>query len=102
MRRPAVVYVTNLVLGVLFMLPFLWTVSPPLKSPTVIFEFPPRLIPAAPQPLNFVEIFQAPYRFGLWTANLVTVALLATAGTVATASLVAYGFARFDFRFKNV
>jgi multiple sugar transport system permease protein len=87
---------------VLFMLPFLWTVSSALKSPTEIFEFPPRLIPAMPQPYNFVEIFQAPYRFGLWTWNSIAVALLATAGTVATASLVAYGFARFEFRFKNL
>lgn len=102
LRRPTIVYLTNLVLGVLFMLPFLWTVSSALKSPTEIFEFPPRIIPAMPQPYNFVEIFQAPYRFGLWTWNSIAVALLATAGTVATASLVAYGFARFEFRLKNV
>ena len=100
-RRPAVVYATNLVLGILFMLPFLWTLSSALKSESEIFDFPPRLIPAVPQPHNFVEIFQAPFRFSLWTFNSLTVALLATLGTVATASLVAYGFARFDFRLKN-
>jgi multiple sugar transport system permease protein len=100
-RRPIVVYLTNLVLGTLFMLPFLWTLSSALKSDGEIFDFPPRLIPAVPQPYNFVEIFQAPFRFSLWTFNSISVALLATAGTVLTASLVAYGFARFDFRFKN-
>src|SRR5206468_11082400 len=98
-RHAAVVYLTNLILGILFMLPFLWTLSSALKSDGEIFEFPPRLIPATPQPYNFVEIFQTPYRFGLWTTNSIVVALLASAGTVATASLVAYGFARFDFRF---
>jgi multiple sugar transport system permease protein len=101
-RRTAIVYAVNLALGILFMLPFAWTLATSLKKPQEMFDFPPKLLPAVPQFYNFVEIFYPPYRFSLWTYNSVLVALLATAGTVVTASLVAYGFARFDFRGKNV
>jgi multiple sugar transport system permease protein len=99
--RVCLIYATSVVLGVLFILPFAWTLASALKTPSEMFSFPPVLLPEDPQFLNFVEIFQAPYRFSTWTFNSGSVALLATLGTVATASLVAYGFARFDFRFKN-
>lgn len=99
--RPIVIYLVNLALGTLFILPFLWTLASALKDPSEMFSFPPVLIPADPQFYNFVEIFMAPYRFWGWSVNSLTVALLAMVGTVVTASLVAYGFARFEFRFKN-
>jgi multiple sugar transport system permease protein len=101
MRHSAIVYLVNLVIGTLFMLPFFWTLGSGLKTPQEMFDFPPVLWPSVPQFTNFLEIFQAPYRFATWTYNSVFVALLATAGTVITASLVAYGFARFEFRGKN-
>lgn len=100
-RRTAIVYAANVVLGAVFMLPFLWTLGSALKTPSEMFSFPPVLLPESPQFYNFVEIFLEPYRFAAWTFNSAKVAILATLGTVLTASLVAYGFARFEFRFKN-
>jgi multiple sugar transport system permease protein len=101
-RRILIVLAVNCVLGFIFMLPFLWTVSSSLKTASDLFTFPPALLPSVPQPYNYVRIFVAPYRFLGWSMNSAYVALLATFGTVLTASLVAYGFARFEFRFKNL
>jgi multiple sugar transport system permease protein len=100
-RRSAIVYLANVAIGTVFMLPFLWTLASALKTPSEMFSFPPVLVPTDLQFYNFVEIFQAPYRFSTWTFNSARVALLATLGTVLTASLVAYGFARFQFRLRN-
>jgi len=100
--RVALIYATSITLGCLFMLPFIWTVLSSLKSPWEMFAFPPVLLPAQPQFLNYMTIVQEPYRFLAWSWNSLKVAVAASLGTVVTGSLVAYGFARFDFRFKNV
>jgi multiple sugar transport system permease protein len=98
--RAVVLYALSIALGVLFMAPFAWTLASAFKSPFEMFAFPPLLLPEQPRPENFVEIFRD-YPFLTWFRNTLLVVLLATAGTVVTASLVAYGFARFDFRFKG-
>ena len=99
--RQGLLYAVCLVLSVVFMFPFFWTLSSSLKAPWEVFSFPPTLFPAVPQFSNYAEIF-VDYPFLTWTKNTFFVVVLATTGTVLTASLVAYGFARFDFRFKNV
>jgi multiple sugar transport system permease protein len=88
-------------LGFLFMLPFLWTVLSSLKSPWEMYAFPPIIIPQQLMFGNYVEVFTQ-YAFPTWIKNTVLVVILATVGATASSSLVAYGFARFDFRLKNV
>ena len=99
--RIAVLYTLSTVLGVLFLAPFLWTVASSLKQPWEMYAFPPVLLPQVPQFRNYVEIF-TDYPFLTWFKNSMIVVILATTGSVLSSSLVAYGFARFDFRFRNV
>jgi multiple sugar transport system permease protein len=99
--RMAILYVVTTALAVAFIFPLFWAVMSALKIPQEMYAYPPVLIPAHPRPYNFVEAF-TDFPFALWYLNTLEVVLLATLGTVATSCLVAYGFARFDFRFKNV
>jgi multiple sugar transport system permease protein len=98
--RLAVLYSLTTVLAVIFIFPLCWAVLSALKLPDEMYAFPPVLIPVHPRPYNFVEAFTA-FPFALWYRNTIEIAILATLGTVVTSTIVAYGFARFDFRFKN-
>lgn len=89
-------YAVLVLLGLMFMLPFYWTISTSLKSPDEINVFPPAWLPAIPQWSNYVEVWQVvPY--GHFVLNSATVAILGVIGQVGTATIVAYGFARFRF-----
>jgi ABC-type glycerol-3-phosphate transport system permease component len=82
--------------SLLFMLPFAWTVFSSLKSPSELYMFPPRWLPETPRFYNYVEVFEvAP--FGRWLWNTVFVAVLATFGSVFSAALTGYSFARFRY-----
>lgn len=99
--RIPLLYLITILLSALFMAPFLWTVLSSLKSPWEMYAFPPVLIPTQPQWGNYYEALVL-YPFGQWFLNTVIVVILSTAGLLISSSLVAYGFARFDFRFKNL
>lgn len=95
-----VVYALLVVLGVAFLAPFLWSVSTSLKSTAEIYTFPPTLLPAMPRWGNYARVLeQIPYV--VWVRNSVVIVVMHTLGSVLTASLVAYAFARFDFPFKG-
>lgn len=90
-----------LVLGAVFALvPFIWMVSTALKTPGQLFVFPPEWIPNPVAWSNFGEAWTA-LPFGAMLANSVFVTALAMVGELCSAALVAYGFARFQFRFRN-
>ncbi|AIE84704.1 carbohydrate ABC transporter permease [Fimbriimonas ginsengisoli] len=90
-----------LVLGAgVFVIPFLWTVSTALKTSQEIAKDPVHLIPAKPTLENFPGAWHA-LPFTTFIGNTVFVTLLATLGTVLSAALVAYGFARFKFKGRN-
>ena len=94
-------HLSALVLGAAFGLPFLWALLTSLKLPVEIFIFPPTWLPEIPQWGNYIEIFrQAP--LALFFGNSVLVTVLTGAGQILSASLVAYGFARFRFPGRDV
>jgi len=66
-----------------------------------MYAYPPRLFPTVWTISNYIEAFIAAH-FVVWYRNTIVVVVLATVGTVVTATMVAYGFSRFDFRFKNI
>ena len=95
-----VVYILLVVLSAAFTFPFVWTVLTALKAPWEIFRFPPIFIPEKLLWDNFAEVWrQAP--FLTFLKNTLIVAGLSIAGDIITASLVAYGFARFRFPGKE-
>ena len=74
-----------------------------LKTPADIVKFPPVWIPPEFQWQNYVEIFGiSRIPVTTWAWNSLIIVVLGTAGTVITASLVAYSLARFDYRGRNL
>ncbi|CAN5720828.1 carbohydrate ABC transporter permease [soil metagenome] len=103
-RHPLVLLVLYgvLILGaVSFMGPLVWTLSTALKPESEIASDPTRLLPRHPTLGNFGAAWTA-LPFADFVVNTLFVTLVATFGTVVSASLVAYGFARFRFRGRNL
>ena len=99
--RRILLYMLAVFLALIFLGPFIWTILSSLKGPQEIYLFPPSWIPSEPRFSNYVKIWeQAPLaRFYL---NSVIVTTLAVFGTVVSSTLVAYGFARFEFPGRNL
>ena len=89
-------------LSVAFAFPFFYAVSSSLKATTEIYVFPPQLLPEVPQWGNYLEVFERQPLFPRWFGNTVFVTVIGTIGAVLSASLVAYSFARFKFRGRNL
>lgn len=97
-RIPTYVLLT---LGALmFSVPFLWTISTALKSSAEYAKAPGQLIPSHPDFSNFAKAWTAlPFPTFVWNTILIT--LICTIAQVITGSLVAYGFSRFTFKWRN-
>lgn len=92
----ALLHVVVILGAIIFLLPFLFTLSSSLKTPQELRIFPPAVFPAVPQWANYPTLFELnnlPY--GTWYENSVIITVLATLGTVLSASASAFGFSRF-------
>jgi multiple sugar transport system permease protein len=87
--------------GVLFMLPFVWSISTSLKSMSELFSVRPNLIPEKLRWENYQAVFDnAPFmRFYI---NSVIVTIGRTVGQVAIASLAGFAFAQLRFPGRGV
>jgi multiple sugar transport system permease protein len=100
--RLPLLYLVSTILGLMFLFPFFYTFMSSLKEPFELFTVPPTIVPKRLQWVNYVETVSmdmAPY--DLWFYNTVVITVLSTTGGVLTSCLVAFGFARFRFRFKD-
>ena len=103
-RRVAVnvvYYVLLTIAALLFFFPFFWTLMTSLKRPAEILLFPPTVFPEVPQWRNYARVFEK-VTFVRWTGNTLFIAAASTLGMLLSASLAAYGFARFEFKIKEV
>ena len=101
LHGPAVVlYCTSTVLAVLFMFPWVWTLLSSLKSVQELYIYPPSWLPEAPQWNNYAEVFRQ-VSFASFFRNSLIVTSAAMFGQIATSSLVAYGFSRFRFPWRD-
>lgn len=98
----ALTYAIVLALCVLFGFPLFWTAMSSLKTIPEMFSFPPISIPAAPQWANYWTVLNIDYPVGRWFINSVLIVVLTTFGTIVTSSLVAYSFARFEYRGRDI
>lgn len=94
-------YVFTIILAIIFMLPFFWTVSSAFKPVEELYIFPPTWLPEQWQPQNFLTIWQV-VPFAQWTVNSTVVALFNISAEVLASAAVAYGFSRFQFFGRNV
>jgi ABC-type glycerol-3-phosphate transport system permease component len=100
LRRLAI-YAFTIVFSVMFMFPFLWTLSSSLKSAQEIHAYPPTLIPHTIRWENFATTWTT-VEFGPYFVNSVIVTGLSLLGGIPTGLLVAYGFARFRFPGREI
>jgi len=94
--RAASLAVVLLAVAVVSIFPLVWMISTSLKMSGLEFTFPPELIPDPVAWSNYTQIWTMA-RYDLYMRNSFAVTLLATVGTMLSASLVAYGFARLRF-----
>ena len=94
-------FLTLCVGALLFSIPFFWTISTALKTNQQAFAFPPQWIPNPIQWQNFRQAW-TDLPFPTFVSNTVFITFVAVIGQVSSASLVAYGFARFQFPGRNV
>src|SRR5690349_14047502 len=84
------------VLGVFWMVPFIWMVLASVKSLGEIYEVPPGLLPAVFHWDNFVQVWTT-VPFGIFFRNSGIVAASVTIGQIVTCSMAGYSFARLRF-----
>jgi len=99
--RRGLLYIITLLLSMVFIYPLAWTLGSSLKTPGEMFIYPPTLFPSSPQLANYAEVMEA-VPFARWFLNTVVVVLLATVGTVLSAAMVSYSFARFRYRGRDI
>ena len=88
-------WIALVLLGVVFVYPFVWLVSASFKPRGEVFDN--RLIPETFTLDNYVQVWQeAP--LALWLLNTVIVTVLAAVTVTLSSAMVAWGFAYFRFR----
>ncbi|BAD40298.1 carbohydrate ABC transporter permease [Symbiobacterium thermophilum] len=80
--------------------PLFWMVSTSLKGSDALFTYPPDWIPRPPVWRNYVDAWRM-LPFGRFLLNTLFITVLAMAAELLTTSLVAFGFARFQFRGRD-
>jgi multiple sugar transport system permease protein len=86
--------------GLALLTPLIWLISTSLKEPSDIFVLPPTWIPDPVRWQNYPEALAA-QPFGRFFLNTLTITILATLGTVLTASAAAFAFARLRFPLRS-
>jgi ABC-type glycerol-3-phosphate transport system permease component len=100
LRAAAIFYAAAGVLTLFFLGPFIWTVISSLKQPSEITTYPPIFLPSILRFENYAQAWTK-VPFLTFYLNSAIVAGLAVTGQVISATLVAYGFARFRFPLRN-
>jgi multiple sugar transport system permease protein len=86
--------------SVLLVFPFAWMLTSALKSRNQVYIFPPVWLPDPMVWQNFLEVFRV-RPFALYVLNTLTITTIATIGTVLSATLAGYAFARLRFPFRQ-
>lgn len=90
------IYITVIALAVILLIPFFWMLSTALKPEGDIFAWPPDWIPNPPQWHNFADAWNA-MPFNQFLVNTIFIVALGMSAEIISETLVAYGFARFNF-----
>jgi multiple sugar transport system permease protein len=99
--QKTIVYFFLIVLSLYFLVPFIWMILTSFKTETEAMMYPPKALPNIWKLSNFSDAWKS-QPFGLYLWNSVVVTILSTAGTLISVSLVAYGFARYNFKGRNI
>jgi multiple sugar transport system permease protein len=92
------VYLLILFGAALVLIPFAWMLSTSLTLTSRLFVYPPDLIPDPVSWENYTEAWTAlPVSFTRFAANTIFITVLAMTAEIFSVSIVAYGFARYQF-----
>ncbi|MEK8130561.1 carbohydrate ABC transporter permease [Paenibacillus filicis] len=94
--------VLMLILGLVFLMPFLWMISASFKPEVDVFKYPIEWIPTNWQIVeNYKEVWLGEHSFSLYYWNTIKVTLLTTLVSVIVSSMAAYGFSHVNFKGRN-
>ena len=105
--RQALIYLLLIGGGLIVIIPFVWMISTSLKTQDQLFVGVVDLIPKPAVPQNYLDVWTqlasiAPgMTFWRIIGNTLFITLLAMVGEIFSASIVAYGFARFRWRGRD-
>lgn len=98
--KKVITYTLLILCSLLFIAPLFWAITTALKSQQELYLFPPKWFPSVWRFSNFAEAWSI-QPFNLFLKNTVIVTLLSTLGQLISCTLVAYGFARFQFKGRD-
>ena len=94
-------YVMLIAGSAIMIIPFLYLFATSFKPQLYLFEIPPQFIPKHPTLSNYTDAWTS-NSFGHYFANSVFVSVVATAISALLSAMMAYSFARFNFRGQNI
>jgi len=97
----AVIAIVVSCIGLAVLFPFFWMIRSSLMSNIEIYKYPPQLLPHAWRFENYPTTLRA-FPFLRYILNTLTITVPAIFGTLLTASIAAYAFARLDFPLKKM
>jgi len=86
--------------GFFMVLPFIWMILSSLKTDAEIMQFPPTIWPQEFTLANFKELFLA-FNFAVYLKNTLIIVLCSFGGLILNA-MAGYGFAKYNFKGKNI
>jgi len=97
LSKRGLIYLLVIIGAIVSMFPFVWTVLSSGKEAQELYRYPPTFFPDQPRFIaNYIEIFRI-VPFARWLLNTVVITVFSLLGTIISATLVAYAFARFRF-----
>ncbi len=95
-----VIYITLIILSIVFIFPFYWMLRTAIVSPSSIFSPELKLLPPEFKIDNFTNAMTA-LPFGRYFVNTAGVTIINMVGVILTSSLCAYGFSRMEWPGRN-
>jgi multiple sugar transport system permease protein len=102
--RQGLLYVIAVVAAVFFMAPFVFALGTSLKPIPLLHVLPAVFFPPIDQmqPSNYISVFTVPnIPFAAWYYNTVVITVSSLIGAIISATLSAYGFARFRWPLRD-
>lgn len=96
----AIVYTLLVVISIWFTLPLVWMVMTSLMPIDQVGKFPPEWIPRTWRFQNYSDALDL-WNFKVTFSNTVIITTATITGNLVSSTLVAYGFARFRFPFRD-
>ena len=100
-KTKVIIYIILGLFAIYFIAPFIYMIFSAFKTESEAIAYPPKFLPSEWHFDNFKKAWES-QPFGTYLLNSILVTVLTTIGQLISCSLTAYGFARFEFKGRNV